>query len=131
MLPPRKAMTLTEVMVAFVVFLAFCIPILGLLSTSRYGSKRQSHKLQAAFLAQSLLNEARHNAQIRGYAGARFRYPVPKGFTVKKTYSSFPGKEKGLTFFTVKIEWMEFKKKRELEMQTLISQEDAFYGFKN
>jgi hypothetical protein len=131
MLPSRKAMTLTEVVVASVVFLAFCIPILGLLSTARFGTKRQTHKLQAVLIAQSMLNEARHNSQVRGYSGTRFKYPVPKGFTVKKTYSSFPGQEEGLTFYTVEVEWLEFKKKRELVVTTLISQKDAFYEFKN
>jgi|GEM_PF-1229708 len=121
--------TLTEVVVSAVVFLIFCIPIIGLLSTTKYTQKRISKRLGAILLAQGILDEVRHNSEIYGTTSPRQLFKKPEGYQLQKTFHSFEEAD-GVLLFRVKVKWSEFKKTKEIEMNTLVSTRRDFYEFK-
>ena len=125
----RTGFTLTEVVVSAVVFLAFCIPIIGLLSSTKYNQKRTSKRLCAMLITQSVIDEIRHNAEVYGSTNSRLITNFPNDFTISKTFTNFPEAEE-LLLLTVKVKWSEFNQKKETEMSTLISAKSNFYVFK-
>ena len=125
----KSGFTLTEVVVSSVVFIAFCIPIIGLLSTTKYTQKRTAKRLEAMLIGQGVLDEIRHNTEVYGSAQSRWLSTIPREYAVNKTFTSFPESE-DLLLLTVKVRWSEFNKKQETEMSTLISLKSNFYAFK-
>tara|TARA_B100000674_G_scaffold492687_1_gene513275 strand:- start:853 stop:1266 length:414 start_codon:yes stop_codon:yes gene_type:complete len=124
-----KGLSILEVVVAAVLFLAFSIPLMSLLGTSKFTNKRQENRIQALMLAQGILEEINHNSEKFNSIYRRFSRLEISGFTSNIGYKPYSNNSDGLILVTVGIEWLNLNKKKKLEVRSLVSIKPPFYEF--
>ena len=124
-----RGLSILEVIVAAVLFLAFSIPLMSLLSTSKFTNKRQEHRIQAFMLAQGIIEEINHNSDKFNSILLRYTRLETDGFSSNIRYKSFSPKIDGLLVVTVCVKWMNHKKQQKLELSSLVSTKESFYQF--
>ena len=127
----NKGLTIVEVVVAGVLFLAFTIPLMTLLNTSKFNNKLQESKIQAFLLAQNVIEEFQHNSEVYNYNHRKFPYQELPGYSVKTVFKSFDTKHNrtGLLLLEVTVKWKALKKSQQLKLTSLISTTPSFYKF--
>ena len=124
-----KGLSILEVVVAAVLFLAFSIPLMSLLGTSKFTNKRQENRIQALMLAQGIIEEINHNSEKFNSIYRRFSHLEINGFTSNIGYKPFSNNSDGLVVVSVSIEWLSLKKKKKIEVSSLVSIKPSFYEF--
>lgn len=123
--------TMIEVVIAGVLFLAFTIPLMTLLNTSKFTNKRQESRTQAFLLAQSLMEEFQHNTEQFNTAMRRYPYLQLPGYQVKYILKPFADQvtSDGLMILEINVAWKALNKSHQLTLSSLISTAPAFYKF--
>ena len=124
-----RGLSIIEVIVAAVLFLAFSIPLMSLLSTSKFTNKRQENRVQALMLAQGIIEEINHNSEQYNNIRRRHRHLEINGFKANIRYEPFDPNIKELLLITVSVNWKHFNKQQNLEIISLISLKKSFYKF--
>ena len=124
-----RGLSILEVIVAAVLFLAFSIPLMSLLSTSKFTNKRQENRIQAFMLAQGIIEEISHNSDKFNSIMLRHTRLETDGFSSNIRYKSFSSKIDSLLLVTVSVQWKNHKKQQKLELSSLVSTKESFYQF--
>ena len=124
-----RGLSILEVIVAAVLFLAFSIPLMSLLSTSKFTNKRQEYRVQALMLAQGIIEEINHNSEKFNSITLRHSRLETEGFRSNIRYRAFSPNINGLLLVTVSVQWKNLKKQQTLEINSLISTKESFYKF--
>ena len=129
--PSNNGLTMVEVVVAGVLFLAFTIPLMTLLNTSKFNNKRQESRIQAFLLAQNVIEEFQHNNEVYNLNYRKFPYQKISGYSVNTVFKSFNSEysKAGLLLLEVTVRWKSLKKNQELKLTSLISTNSSFYKF--